>query len=264
MSMPSTHPVVIVTGASRGLGQAAALILAANRVQAVLVARSAETLQAVKETIDRMGAVSRTLIADVALEDDCRRVVADTLAYHGRLDALINNAATLAPLSRVAQSASDQWQQALAVNLLGPYHLTRLAIPALRGCKGRIVNVVSGAALQPVVGWSAYCTAKAALLHFTRVVAAEEPRLTCVALRPGVIDTAMQTMIRQNGAAAMETEKVAYFKQLNAQTRLEPAHVPARALAWLALHAPPDWSGRLIDYDDPELAASARRLGAPS
>jgi NAD(P)-dependent dehydrogenase (short-subunit alcohol dehydrogenase family) len=115
-----------------------------------------------------------------------------------------------------------------------------------------------------VVGWSAYCTAKAALLHFTRVVAAEEPLLTCVALRPGVIDTAMQTFIRQEGAASMEYEKMVYFRQLKSQKRLEPAQVPARVLAWLALHAPSDWSGRLIDYDDPEPKAAARQLIAPS
>ncbi len=77
-----------------------------------------------------------------------------------------------------AETDPDQWHDAIRVNLLGPYFLARAALPALRARRGRIVNVSSGAARHPIPGASAYCAAKAALTHLSRVLAAGEPEVT--------------------------------------------------------------------------------------
>jgi NAD(P)-dependent dehydrogenase (short-subunit alcohol dehydrogenase family) len=193
------------------------------------------------------------LAGDVARPSDSRRWVAETVSRFGCLDALVNNAGILAPVARLADAEPDAWQYNLSVNLLGPFHIAQAAIPHLRSTRGRIVNVSSGAAVKAIEGWSAYCVAKAGLTHLTRLLAAEEPDITTLALRPGVVDTAMQTFIRAEGAKAMTPEKCAYFLQLKESGQLLDPAVPAGKIAWLALQAPPALSGQFIDYDDPRL-----------
>ena len=135
--------------------------------------------------------------------------------------------------------------------------MTQAALPELKKQRGRIVNVSSGASQHPIEAWSAYCAAKAGLNHFTRVLAAEEPAVTVVAVRPGVVDTQMQAVIRQEGPGMMTDAKVAYFQGLQTDGKLQPAHVPARSLAWLALHAPIEMSGTYVESTDPRILQPA-------
>lgn len=249
------QPVTIVTGASRGLGAAIALQLAGAGVAVVLVSRSIEDLRRTAAGV-RSGA-ALVLPADVSDPAACRRVAAETLQRFGRLDAVVNNAGTVEPLETVGCSEPARWQRNVAVNLLGPVYLTMAALDALRSRRGRVVNVSSGAAERVIQAASAYCASKAALNQFTRVLAAEEPDITAVAVRPGVVDTPMQEYLRRHGPASMPAEQAAYFRQLKTAELLEPPEVPARAIAWLALQAPRAWSGRFLSYDDPQIARPA-------
>ena len=252
----SAPPVVIVTGASRGIGAAIVNRLRQAGVTVVAVARSSNAAESAKSTISPHDGRVHPVTADIADQAACADVVSETLGTFGRLDALVNNAGILAPVSRIADADPKAWQYNLAVNLLGPFYLSQAAIPYLRPVGGRIVNVSSGAAVKAIQGWSAYCVAKAALTHFTRQLAAEEPAVTSVALRPGVVDTAMQRLIRQAGPSVMTPDKSAYFQALKDRGELLAPEVPARAAAWLALSAPADLSGAFIDFDDPRLAAA--------
>ena len=85
----------------------------------------------------------------------------------------------------------------------------------------------------------------------------EESDVTSVAVRPGVVDTQMQVDLRQAGPKVMPHAQAAYYLDLKKQDLLEPPWVPARAIAWLALHAPGGLSGRFVSYDDPEIAEPA-------
>jgi len=118
--------------------------------------------------------------------------------------------------------------------------------------------VSSGAANIAIEGAGAYCVAKAALTHFTRILAAEEPLVTSMAVRPGVVDTQMQAMLRLEGPNVMPPEQAAYYQNLQRHGDLEPPEIPGRAVAWLARHAPRAWSGRFLDYDDPGIVEPAR------
>ena len=244
-------PVILVTGASRGIGAATVRRLLEKGCRVSGAARSPEPLAAAAaEAADRF----LPLTGDVSREADCRRLVTDTAAHFGRLDALVNNAGILGPVTRLADAAPEAWRHNLAVNLLGPFYLAQAAIPHLRAARGRIVTVGSGASVKAIEGWSAYCVAKAAVTHLTRLLAAEEPAIVSVALRPGVVDTGMQAQIRAEGATAMTPEKAEYFKRLKADGELLAPEVPARKIAWLALEASPDLSGRFMEYDDPRIA----------
>jgi NAD(P)-dependent dehydrogenase (short-subunit alcohol dehydrogenase family) len=251
----TASPVILVTGASRGIGAAVVDRLLARGCRVAGAARSPAPLETLAA---QFGEVFLPLSGDVSQEPEGRRLVAETIASFGRLDALVNNAGILGPVARLADAAPQDWRHNLDVNLLGPFYLAQAAIPHLRTTRGRIITVSSGAAVKAIEGWSAYCVAKAAVTHLTRLLAAEEPAIVAVALRPGVVDTAMQAQIREEGAAAMTPEKNAYFQRLKAEGALIDPAVPARAIAWLALSAPPALSGRFLDYDDPRIGGPPR------
>ena len=251
------QPVTIVTGASRGLGAAVALQLGSAGAAVALVSRSVEDLRRTEAAVHNRGGTALALPADVSDASSCRRVVAETLQRFGRLDAVVNNAGTVEPLETVGRSEPARWHRNVAVNLLGPAYLTMAALDALRNSRGRVVNVSSGAAERVIHAASAYCASKAGLNQFTRVLAAEEPDIIAVAVRPGVVDTPMQEFLRRQGPAEMPAEQAAYFRKLKTTGQLEPPEVPARAIAWLALQAPHGLTGHFLSYDDPRIAGPA-------
>lgn len=251
------NSVVIITGASRGVGAATARWLAKAGAAVTLIARSADDLEKVAKDVQQLGGTALVFKGDVSDAGACRVAVARTRDRFGRLDAVVNNAGLVEPLASVSDSDIERWQYNIAVNLLGPFYLIRAAIAELREHNGRIINVSSGAATINVENASAYCAAKAALNHFSRVLAAEESRLTVVAVRPGVVDTRMQDTIRQKGRGVMSAEQLAYYQHLKAGGQLEKPEVPGRSLAWLALYAPQDFSGQFLDYDDPRISRPA-------
>jgi NAD(P)-dependent dehydrogenase (short-subunit alcohol dehydrogenase family) len=247
------QPVVIVTGASRGMGAWIARWLTRGGAHAVITARSSEDLQALEKKIKADGGNAMSIPGDVSDHKVCLNVVETAMKQFGRIDALVNNAGIVEPVGKVADCDPEQFKQNILVNLVGPFYLIREALSALRDSKGRVINISSGAAIRPVASWSAYCSAKAGLTHFTRVLASEEPSITAISVRPGVVDTNMQTLIREKGPKAMTPELSKYFINLKKQGKLEPPWVPARSIAWLALNASRELNGEFIDYDDPKI-----------
>ncbi len=241
----------MVTGASRGLGAAVAGWLGKAGAAVTLMARSEEELKEVAGMVRRLGGEPLVCRADVSEYGACRKAVDMTLAHFGRIDAIVNNAGIVQPISAISRTDPADWRYNIEVNMIGPFNLIRAAVAALSRQNGRIVNVSSGAANLALESISAYCTAKAALNHFTRVLAVEEPELTALAVRPGVVDTEMQTFFRKEAPRAMPSDQAAYYRQLKDRGELVPPAVPARCIAWLALYAPREFSGRFLDYDDP-------------
>jgi len=253
-------PVVIVTGASRGIGADIARWLGKRGCSLTLIARKQELLQNVAEDAQRLGGSVLPISADIAASDVCLYTVRETVNHFGRVDALVNNAGILSPIVFLAEANPNAWTYNVEVNLFAPFYMIQAAIPELRKSSGRVICVSSGAALNPVEGWGAYCAAKAGLAQLTRVLALEEKDITAVALSPGVADTEMQKLIRCEGQYHMMPEKAQYFRKLWEDGKLEHPSVPARAIAWLALHAPRELSGECAEYDDPRIAEPALSL----
>jgi NAD(P)-dependent dehydrogenase (short-subunit alcohol dehydrogenase family) len=251
------EPVVIVTGASRGLGAATARWLAKAGAAVTLVARCEEKLQQVAADLRRLDGKSLVFSADVSDAKACLKAVETTRHHFGRIDALVNNAGIVQPLAPIADSHPDDWRHNIEVNLFAPFYLVRAAISDLREHNGRVVNVSSGAATRALETVSAYCSGKAALNHFTRVLAAEEKDVTALTVRPGVVDTDMQAVLRDDADNAMPADQIAYYRQLKERRELEPPEIPARAIAWLALYAPREFSGKFLNYDDPRISRPA-------
>jgi NAD(P)-dependent dehydrogenase (short-subunit alcohol dehydrogenase family) len=256
-----TTPAVLITGASRGLGAAAARMAARLGAQVALMARSAGDLAQVAGEIQDAGGQALALAGDVRLAGDCRRIVSEAVARFGRLDGLINNAAILGPVGPLADADAEGYENTWAVNVLGPLMMTREAIPHLRQSKERVLNVSSGAAVHAVEGWGAYCLSKGAVNQLTRMIAAEEPDMTAISFRPGVVDTEMQATIRRQGRDGMPSGVYARFVDYHQQGALLPPQIPGCVLAVLALHAPAEWSGSFLSWDEPEVRTWAERFG---
>lgn len=242
--------VLIITGASRGLGAAAARAAAELGANVTLAARSPDGLNAVLKEVEAGGGRGLAVRADVSRADDCREVIRQTVEAFGRIDGLINNSGMIEPIAPLAEADIDEWALNLSVNLLAPVRLIQLALPHLRQSRGRIVNVTSGAAVAVIGGWTAYSAAKAALNHLTRILAQEEPQVTTLALRPGIVDTAMQSAIRAKGKGRMAEANYRRLAGAYETGTLLPPDLPGRAMALLALYAPPEWSGEVLNWDD--------------
>jgi NAD(P)-dependent dehydrogenase (short-subunit alcohol dehydrogenase family) len=223
-----TNLTAIITGASRGIGEATARHLAELGATVVLAARSAERIVALAEEIRANGGTALAVPCDVAKADDVRGLIGIALAETGRIDLLVNNAGLIDPIARLTDSDPDAWGKIVDVNLKGVYHGLRFAIPEMVAQGGgTIVNISSGAATSALEGWSHYCASKAAVLSLTRVADKEyrEQGVRVIGLSPGTVATEMQVQIKASG--------------INPVSKLDPsAHIPpewvGRAIAWLA------------------------------
>lgn len=256
-----TAKTVIITGASQGLGLAIARDAAHLGANVVLFARSAEKLTRAAQSIREAGGQALAVPGDISQEADCHRLVDRTVAAFGQIDSLVNNAAIIEPIAPLAEASIDAWRQNLLTNVLGPMMLTQAALPYLRQHRGRVINVSSGASTYAIHGWGAYCTAKGALNQFNRVLSLEEEMITAVAVRPGVVDTEMQAVIREMGATGMPESAYQRFMHLHEDGKLLPPEAPGGAIAVLALFAPREWDGELIAWDEERVQELVRKYG---
>lgn len=183
--------VIIITGASSGIGAGTAEYLAKLGATLVLVGRSLENLTEVSIKCN-VGNSPKPLIiqGDLTVETDVINIINKTIEHFGKLDVLINNAGKGASGS-IENTSLAQYDDIMDTNVRGVYHLTMLAVPHLAKTNGNIVNVSSVAGLRSFVGSLAYATAKAAIDQFSRCIALElapkNIRVNCV--NPGVIVT---------------------------------------------------------------------------
>jgi len=226
--------VVAITGASRGIGAAAARVFAAAGAKVALLARSEGEIDALAAEI---GPAALALRCDVADWASVQQAVATVVQRFGRLDVLVNNAGTIDPIARLADVDPAAWGRAVDVNLKGVFHGLRAAIPVMRAQGGgTVITVSSGAARAALEGWSSYCAAKAGALMLTQAAHLEEgPHgIRVLGLSPGTVATEMQVKIKASG--------------INPVSQLDPAvHIPAdwpaRALLWMCGPEANPWLG---------------------
>lgn len=242
--------VIIITGASKGIGRSAAEACARDGSKVVLVSRSSQLLQEVTNLINKQGEIALAIQGDVSKMRDCAYIINSCIEKFGQLDVLINNAGTIEPMSQISKLDPQKWKKNWLINVFGPIILTQMALPHLRKANGIVINVSSGASIEPIPGWSSYCMAKAAMNQFMRSLALEEPQITSLSLRPGVVDTEMQKNIRDNGHSGMPYENYQIFVNLYKQGKLLSPKITGQVINILSLYAPKEWSGEYISWDD--------------
>lgn len=188
--MSSTRRVALVTGAARGIGRSAALELARHGYDVVVnYSRSKDAAQAVAGEVEKLGARSLLVQADVADEADVMAMVAQVRGELGRLDALVNNAGTTVPTppSDLAGLDMTEWDRVFAVNVRGMFQVARACVPLLNESDAAaIVNLASIAGLRPGAQPFPYAASKAAVANLTRTLAgALGPKIRVNAVAPG-------------------------------------------------------------------------------
>ncbi|KAI0248573.1 NAD-P-binding protein [Lactifluus subvellereus] len=186
--------VVLVTGASRGIGQAVALHYASAGASLVLVSRKQETLDEAKAAVlkEVPGAEVVTFVADVKDPVKAEEAVRVATSRFGRLDVVIANAGTTAPVDKpLAAKDANEWWNAMEVNVRGVYNYLRAAIPAVLEAKGSIIVITSVLGHLRIPFMSDYGSSKFLLGRLVEFAALEYPELRIFALHPGVVRTTL-------------------------------------------------------------------------
>jgi 3-oxoacyl-[acyl-carrier protein] reductase len=236
--------VVIVTGAGRGIGAAAAAALAEAGATLVLAARTAAQTDSIAEAVTSRGGTALSISCDVSDWNAVQRLTETTLRRFGKVDALVNNAGVIDPIARIADSDPRAWARSIEINLIGAYNTVRAVLPPMLAAGGgTILNVSSGAAHNPLEGWSAYCSGKAALAMLTHSIAHEygTQGIRVFGFQPGTTDTEMQVVIRASGV-----NPISQIPRAN----LTPVAHPAHAIVYLCTAAADDLAGKEFSLRD--------------
>jgi len=228
----------LVTGGSRGLGAALGRELAGRGARVVLVARPSADLDRTVREIRQAGGEAHALPADVGDKEAVYPIAGAAAALVGPIDILVNNASTLGPtpLPLLLDTACEDLERVLAVNLVGPFRLTRIVAGsmALRG-RGLVLDITSDASIAAYARWGAYGASKAALDHLGRIWAEElkDSGVRVLTVDPGEMDTAMHaeaipdadraSLAAPRAVAAHLADIVAAAETIPSGTRLEAA-----------------------------------------
>lgn len=211
--------VVLVTGASRGLGLEMARVFADRGAKLVLAARGRAALDAAVRELSEHTEVEAVAV-DVS--EDAEQIVEAALRRFGHVDVLVNNASELgpSPMPALEEYPWRDLERVLRVNVLAPLHLAQMVLPAMRARReGVIINVTSDAGVEAYPGWGGYGASKAALEHLSRTLAAE---LEGSGIRVYVVDP-----------GDMNTEMHRLAEPGEDLSGLPGPEVPAPAFAWL-------------------------------
>ncbi|XP_013172391.1 PREDICTED: uncharacterized oxidoreductase TM_0325-like [Papilio xuthus] len=197
-----TDKIVLITGASSGIGAETAVEFAKLNAKLVLTGRNKENLGKVAKQCEEGSKSKQTplvIIADMNVDTDVDNIMKSTIENFGRLDVLVNNAGILES-GTIETTSLAQYDRVMNTNVRGPYYLTMLAVPHLIKTKGSIVNVSSVTGLRSFPNVLAYCMSKSALDQFTRCTALELglKGVRVNAVNPGVITTGIHMKSSMN------------------------------------------------------------------
>ena len=186
------NKIIVIIGASSGMGRATALGAAAQGAHVVLAARNLQGLDEVRLEIVQAGGTATTMQADATKREDAERVIAAAVKAHGRIDALINSVGTNLPRRTISELTDDSWQRVLDVNLTSAFHITQAIVPVFRQQgEGLLIHIASSAARKPDRSGIAYQATKAGVAALAHGAMEEEREngLRITVIYPGMTDT---------------------------------------------------------------------------
>jgi NAD(P)-dependent dehydrogenase (short-subunit alcohol dehydrogenase family) len=241
--MDLTRKTVLISGASRGIGEASVSEFIHAGANIVLTARSGADINRIAAPFgDRALAIA----GDIADPDFVNTMIDQTIAHFGQLDVIINNAAALHPIARIEDADIDEWSKLININVKGVFYAAKAALPhMMKTGEGIILTVSSGAAHNPLEGWSAYCASKAAAAMMTRSLHLEYGwhGISSMGLSPGTVATQMQREIKASGMNPVS--------ELDWSDHVPPSW-PAKAMVYMCQNAK-QFAGQELALRDPDL-----------
>ena len=249
-------PVVLITGASRGIGRVIALRFGASGARVALVARSSAGLEETLAAVRGEGGAGAAFAADVTDEDAVAVAHEQVAASLGPVDVLINNAGVAGPMGEMWDVDSEQWWHTVVVNLCGTFICSRIVLPSMvQRRSGRIVNIVSKAGAHRWPYFTAYAVSKAAVIKLTESLAAETRQhgVGVFAVHPGLVRAGLTKASLPGGpppAGALGERVHAWFQTQLADGRSVSAEQAAAFVADIASGRADGLSGRYIAIED--------------
>ena len=202
--MTEKNKVVIITGASSGLGEATARRLAKNGAKLMLAARREDRLQDLVTEINNNGGTAKYQVTDVTDKSQVEALAKATKDAYGQIDVLVNNAG-LMPLSPLAETKIDEWEQMVDVNIKGVLYNIAAVMPVmLQQESGHIINLSSVAGHKVFSGGTVYCATKFAVKAISEGIRLEsEGKIRSTNISPGAVDTELTTTISHDESAKM-------------------------------------------------------------
>jgi 3-oxoacyl-[acyl-carrier protein] reductase len=266
----------VIVGGGRGIGRAAALLLARAGATVVVAARRASDCEEVARSITSGGGRALAVAADAADWASTQDLAAKATDWAGSPDVLVVTAGAIQPAGKVWEVAPDQWAGCVQVNLVGAFNTLRAFLPDMvAGAAGAggapprgatVVLVSTGVTRFVVPGWSAYGAAKSGLDYLGRNLQSELDLeglpISVYTVYPGVVDTPMQETIR--GMTQEEFPDVERIRRMHEEGRLRPPEQPATLIWWLATLGAADLRGQVVDIGSPDIRGRvAADLGLP-
>ncbi|KAK7695887.1 hypothetical protein QCA50_000525 [Cerrena zonata] len=248
-------PVVLVTGASKGIGLAITRILL-EQLGATVATFSRTKSPELLSLLEKHSASLLPIECDVADEAAVARSTDQVIKTYQNIDGLILNAGVLEPMGKVGDPniGLNAWKQHFDVNFFSLVSALTVTLPALRKSElgGRVIFVSSGAAVGGISGWGAYNASKAAMNSLARTLANDEPDIISVAVRPGMVDTNMQQLIRDDGNNHLTSKDYSKFTAAFSEGKLVKPDDCGHVIAALALKAPKTLTGQFVSWDSEE------------
>ena len=243
--MANGEKTVLITGASRGIGAAAAGAFAESGARVVLLARDGAAVNVLAASL---GPAARGFACDVTDLGALSAIVAKV----GRVDVVVNNAAILGPMAPMTEADPAAWAETIRINLTGAFNAIRAVLPGMVAQGGgTVLTLSSGAAHHAIEGWSAYCASKAGVAMLTESLHLEYAArgIRAMGLSPGTVATDMQRAIRASGVGPIA--KLDWAAHV-------PPEWPARTLVWMCSPDADEFAGQEISLRQ---EAIRRRVG---
>lgn len=196
-----TGKVAVITGASKGIGEAIAHLYGSAGAQVIVSSRKQEAVDSVAKSINDAGGKAKAIACNMGDMNDVQKLITETITAFGRIDILVNNAATNPTFGPVIETNEAAFDKIINVNVKGPFEIAKKAYPFMKEKKsGSIINISSVGGLRPEAGLGIYSMSKAALISLTKVMAKEwgDDNIRANVICPGLIKTKFSEALWSN------------------------------------------------------------------
>jgi dehydrogenase/reductase SDR family member 4 len=196
-----TGKVAVITGASKGIGEAIAQLYGSAGAQVVVSSRKQEAVDSVARSINDAGGKAKAIACNMGDMNDVQKLITETITAFGRIDILVNNAATNPTFGPVIETNEAAFDKIMNVNVKGPFEIAKKAYPFMKDKKsGSIINISSVGGIRPEAGLGIYSMSKAALISLTKVMAKEwgDDNIRANVICPGLIKTKFSEALWSN------------------------------------------------------------------